>query len=142
MTHCSLEYNKSKHGFFESIDCMKKLSANLKEHATEIINHEEIEGEMGGNWITYIKSFCYICKQKFYDVNDSNDSNGSNDIKDSDDSNNNSNDKEFDHKKSDEDGDELKKSHEDGDEINDSAMKNLIRQCSWRRWGIWWSWWL
>ena len=42
-THCYFDNNKSKHDFHKGVDSMKKFCADLRKHATEIINCDKRE---------------------------------------------------------------------------------------------------
>ena len=40
-SHCSLDSKKNNNDFYRGEKYMKKIGANLKEHATEIMNYEK-----------------------------------------------------------------------------------------------------
>ena len=40
-THCSFDQSKNKLDYYRGKDCMKKISKDLRTHATKIINHEK-----------------------------------------------------------------------------------------------------
>ena len=72
--HCS--FDSSKNIFYRGVDCMRKLCANLKKHATEIINFEKkkvlpLTDEEIGSYIN--QKFCHICKKKVHDADDNDD---------------------------------------------------------------------
>ena len=40
LTHCSFDTAKNKHNYYSDKDCMKKVSAESKNHTAKIINNE------------------------------------------------------------------------------------------------------
>ena len=71
--HCLLDSSKKKLNFYRNADCMKKVCAALKEHATEIISYEK--KEMPPLTDKEIESysnqkFCHSTKKKFQDDSD------------------------------------------------------------------------
>ena len=67
-THCSFDRTKNKLDYYKGINCMKKFSLDLREHATKIINYEKKE------MIPLTKKeekkynkqeVCHICKKGF-----------------------------------------------------------------------------
>ena len=67
-THCSFDKSKSKLNYYRGKDCMKKLSKDLKEHASKLIDYEKkkmilltTEKKIYHNK----QKICYICKKGF-----------------------------------------------------------------------------
>ena len=67
-THCSFNQTKNKLDYYRGKDCMKKFSADLRIHASKIINYEKkkmmsltTEEKIYHNK----QNICYICKKEF-----------------------------------------------------------------------------
>ena len=132
---CLFDSIKSKHDFYRGTDCMIKVCADLRKHATEITNYEKKENLSlrDGKIKSYNnKKNCHICKKTFHDVDDSDDSN-----EDSDDSYGDSDNEKFDAKKfygdaarlDDVDQDYFDQNDDSSDKSNDK--KNLWQKVSW-----------
>ena len=62
---CSFDETKNRHKFCRRKDCIKRFCNDLKEHATEIINHKEKEmTTLTSDEISLYESkkVCHICK--------------------------------------------------------------------------------
>ena len=67
-THCSFDKSKNKLNYYRGKDCMKKVSKDLREHISKIINYEKkkmipltTEEKIYHNK----QKICYICKKEF-----------------------------------------------------------------------------
>ena len=61
ITHFLFSNRKSKHDFYRGIDCMKKFSADLRKHATEINKCEKRKDMIK-------QKCCHLCREEFNDM--------------------------------------------------------------------------
>ena len=65
-THSQFDATKNKHDYYRGKDCMKKISNDLKKHATKIImKKKDMMPLINKKNISHRKqNICYICQKK------------------------------------------------------------------------------
>ena len=70
---CSFDSKENKQNFYRGRDCIKRLSSDLKELGTKVINYKQkLITPLTDNWNKYYEEQkeCYICQKEFcYDKN-------------------------------------------------------------------------
>ena len=62
-THCSFDKSKNKLNYYRGKDCMKKLSKDLREHASKIIDYEKKKKQQKKEYITINKKYVIYVKK-------------------------------------------------------------------------------